>query len=69
MADQVRHGTNANTNKTHCPQGHPYQGANLYVIPSTGGRVCRTCALFRSRSEQGYTGLGRQAEPEYLRMI
>lgn len=27
---------------THCPQGHPYAGANLYVAPS-GYRVCREC--------------------------
>lgn len=28
--------------KTHCPQGHPYSGANLYVSPK-GDRICRTC--------------------------
>jgi hypothetical protein len=28
---------------THCPAGHPYAGANLYVRPS-GSRSCRTCA-------------------------
>lgn len=28
--------------KTHCPQGHPYSGANLYVGPK-GGRACRIC--------------------------
>lgn len=32
-----------NARKTHCPQGHPYDGANLYVLPSTGGRYCRAC--------------------------
>lgn len=30
-----------NAAKTHCPQGHPYEGANLYV--SRGGRVCLAC--------------------------
>lgn len=30
--------------KTHCPSGHPYSGANLYVIPGSGGRACRACA-------------------------
>jgi hypothetical protein len=29
---------------THCPQGHPYSGHNLYVQPSNGGRKCRACA-------------------------
>jgi hypothetical protein len=28
--------------KTHCPQGHPYAGRNLYVAPS-GQRGCREC--------------------------
>jgi len=28
--------------KTHCPQGHPYSGENLYVGP-TGRRGCRIC--------------------------
>lgn len=27
---------------THCPQGHPYSGDNLYLPPS-GGRTCRAC--------------------------
>ncbi len=39
--------------KTHCPKGHAYTGENLYIIPSTGGRLCRTCRrehYLRSRS-------------------
>ena len=31
-----------NTIKTHCPRGHPYAGANLY-IPDEGRRACRIC--------------------------
>jgi hypothetical protein len=31
-----------NAQKTHCPQGHPYAGENLYVNPG-GGRRCREC--------------------------
>lgn len=31
-----------NSQKTHCPQGHPYGGANLYVFPD-GRRGCRKC--------------------------
>lgn len=27
---------------THCPQGHPYAGGNLYVDPN-GWRRCRAC--------------------------
>ena len=36
-----------NAVKTHCPQGHPYTGDNLYVQPG-GGRRCRTCHRERS---------------------
>lgn len=35
--------------KTHCPQGHPYAGDNLYVVPKTGSRHCRTCMTESSR--------------------
>lgn len=28
--------------KTHCPQGHPYSGENLYLKPN-GRRECRQC--------------------------
>lgn len=31
------------SSKTHCPQGHEYQGENLYVNPNTGRRTCRSC--------------------------
>ena len=29
--------------KTHCPQGHPYEGDNLYLHSKTGWRQCHTC--------------------------
>ena len=32
----------ANSKKTHCPQGHPYKGDNLYLTPEKG-RSCREC--------------------------
>lgn len=38
-----------NATKTHCPQGHPYEGHNVYVHPVKGYRVCRTCNRERSR--------------------
>ena len=40
--DRVRHGTHHNAVKTHCPQGHPLSGENLYSQPGNR-RVCRTC--------------------------
>lgn len=38
-----------NARKTHCPQGHPYSGSNLYVLPSTGYRYCRECMRAHQR--------------------
>ena len=38
----------ANAAKTHCPQGHPLSGDNLYVDPR-GRRECRTCRAERDR--------------------
>jgi hypothetical protein len=29
--------------RTQCRQGHPYDEANTYVVPSTGVRQCRIC--------------------------
>lgn len=35
--------------KTHCPEGHPYSGANLF-LRSSGHRECRICMRARNRS-------------------
>jgi hypothetical protein len=49
-----------NEDKTHCPQGHPYSGGNLYVAPHNGSRQCRECrrrhaATVRSRQREQMT--------------
>jgi hypothetical protein len=31
-----------NANKTHCPDGHPYDSENTYITP-TGKRMCKAC--------------------------
>lgn len=36
-----------NAMKTHCPQGHPYAGTNLYTY--RGQRVCRECGRLAQR--------------------
>jgi len=41
----------ANLVKTHCPQGHPLSGENLYVTPR-GGRDCREC--IKRRGAEAY---------------
>lgn len=40
--DQMSHGTHWQTNKTHCPSGHPYDDGNTQVT-RTGHRQCRAC--------------------------
>ncbi len=44
--------TGANVRKSHCPQGHPYDDVNTYVVPSTRGRMCLTCLYERNRRYQ-----------------
>jgi hypothetical protein len=47
-----------NAAKTHCPQGHPLSGDNLYMKPQ-GWRVCRTCKAAQrnaARSRQNKAG-------------
>lgn len=39
---------NAQSQRTECPAGHPYDEANTYV-DSKGGRRCRTCHRLRMR--------------------
>jgi len=46
-ADHVREHAAA---KTHCPQGHPYEGDNLR-INTAGARVCRECQRQRSYAQ------------------
>ena len=48
--------------KTHCPQGHPLSGDNLYVPPS-GKRYCRACQQAR-RHERYY----ERERPLHLRL-
>lgn len=46
-ADTVRHGHHHFANKTHCPQGHPYDAVNTHVT-SDGRRMCKTCLRVRA---------------------
>lgn len=47
MLDKVRHGTHHEVNKTHCPQGHPYDEVNTSA--SRGKRECATCRRQRNQ--------------------
>lgn len=46
--ENSRRGQWPNSAKTHCPKGHPYEGANLF-INNRGRRECRTCKRARNR--------------------
>ena len=48
--DKVKKGRNPKANKTHCPQGHPYSGDNLY-IKTDKHRMCRACAYASNQKQ------------------
>lgn len=48
IAENLRRGRTYQLEKTHCPHGHPYDGANTYVTPD-GHRECRTCRTDKAR--------------------
>ena len=51
--DRVAHGHAWQKQRTHCPQGHPYDAANTYVLPSRpNARYCRACHNLRGRRER-----------------
>lgn len=58
MKDKISHGTNHQVNKTHCPQGHPYDEEN--TAREAWGRICKTC---RRRRQAEYRRR-RQAQRE-----
>ncbi|MDX2948179.1 HNH endonuclease signature motif containing protein [Streptomyces caniscabiei] len=47
--------------KTHCPQGHPYDGTNTYVRPDNGGRQCRQCRRSYHAARRAAARLARGA--------
>lgn len=61
-AENVRRGAGgAHTRqKTHCPQGHPYDGDNLRIGRTRGERYCRECQRQKDRLE-------RQMHPDRVR--
>lgn len=47
--------------KTHCPAGHPYEGSNLYVYPTSGIRRCRECGRLQSAARYRRAAQARRA--------
>jgi hypothetical protein len=53
MLDRIEHGNDPNVNKTHCTQGHPYEGDNImWVGPERTRRACAECNRIRARRNQ-----------------
>lgn len=48
--ENLRRGRNSRRERTHCPQGHPYDAVNTYWY--RGGRSCRACSRVRCRLAQ-----------------
>ncbi len=48
--DLSRHGVQYFANRTHCPQGHPYDAVNTYVRKDRKGRECIACNRVRSQA-------------------
>lgn len=46
----VGHMGQVHREKTHCPQGHPYDENNTYILPRSGSRLCRECRRVRNRN-------------------
>ena len=53
QAENIRRGNGGKhwAEKTHCPQGHPYDEANTFVN-GKGRRECRTCRNERNRARR-----------------
>jgi hypothetical protein len=50
MLDKIKHGTNHEVAKTHCPRNHPLAGDNLSPWQAKRGhRYCRACAKAHGR--------------------
>ena len=51
--------------KTHCPQGHPYSGANLVTRRGQNGRLKRTCRSCGRRRSLLYWRKTHQKEAQH----
>lgn len=62
ILDRRSHGGDHNVNKTHCPNGHPYDATNTYVLPSRpSARYCRECGRARSLARYHATRPGARS--------
>lgn len=69
--DQILHGTNFETRKTHCPRGHELTPPNLVVAElGRGHRKCRACNQARAFAQRHNMPLSvADANVRYLRIM
>lgn len=46
----INRGRKPQSEKTHCPKGHPYDQANTYYRKDRPGRECRLCSVARNNN-------------------
>lgn len=74
IRDKFRHGTDTNTNKTHCLEGHEYTEENTRYTKA-GGRYCITCkrarglAQYYKRRDAGQLPKYSEQSPERLSQV
>lgn len=72
MAENVRRGnaySAVNARKTHCPQGHPYNGPNLSFSSHADGRkfrMCRACSNTRNKERRDREREARGLPPRQM---
>lgn len=72
IRDKFEHGTDWQTNKTHCPRGHVLAAPNL-TAPRSGGRAersCLACARGRAaRQHHPHLDLQQVSDEKYARIM
>lgn len=63
MYDRVKHGTHQNSNRTHCPQGHPLDAVKYHGDGTFWQRRCRTCLREQSRAQRARKETCPQGHP------
>lgn len=61
--DNILRGTGQsarNARKTHCSNGHPLSGDNLWIRPSRGTRICKICKAAKWRLDYARHAVARR---------
>lgn len=64
VTQAVNNARGPNARKTHCPQGHPYEGSNVGYTKTGHRRYCKTCLREKSAERRARERLLRQSRPK-----